>query len=75
MNHLLSYDVLILEANFYDVQWKFILSTDRLAMSGDAFFGKDGGSRNSHKMRQSDMPGMGVLIYPSLRNYTANIGI
>ena len=38
-------------------------------------FGKGGGSRNSHEMRLSGMPGMGLLISPSLRTYTANIGI
>ena len=38
-------------------------------------FGKGGGSRNSHEMRLSGMMGMGLLISPSLLNYTANIGI
>ena len=38
-------------------------------------FGKDGGSRNAHEMRLSGMVGMGLLISPSLRTYTANIGI
>ena len=38
-------------------------------------FGKGRGSRNSHEMRLSGMPGMGLLISPSLRTYTANIGI
>ena len=38
-------------------------------------FGKGGGSRNSHEMRLPGMPGMGLLISPSLRTYTANIGI
>ena len=38
-------------------------------------FDKGGGSRNSHEMRLFDMPGMGLLISPSLRTYTANIGI
>ena len=38
-------------------------------------FGKFGGSLNSHEMRLSGMPGMGLLISPSLRTYTANIGI
>ena len=38
-------------------------------------FGKGGGSRNSDKMRLSDMSGMGILISPILRTYTANIGI
>ena len=38
-------------------------------------FGKGGGSRNCHEMRLSGMPGMGLLISPSLRTYTANIGI
>ena len=36
-------------------------------------FGKGGGSCNSHEMRLSGMPGMGLLICPSLRTYTANI--
>ena len=39
------------------------------------YFGKGGGSRNSHEMRLSNMQGMGVFISPSLRTYTANIGI
>ena len=38
-------------------------------------FGKGGGSRNSHEMRLSGMPAMGLLISPSIRTYTANIGI
>ena len=38
-------------------------------------FGKGGGSGNSDEMRFSSMPGMGFLFYPSLRTYTANIGI
>ena len=38
-------------------------------------FGKGGGSRKSHEMRQSGMPGMGLLISPSLQTYTVNIGI
>ena len=37
-------------------------------------FEKGGGSRNSHDMRLSDMPGMGLLKSPSIRTYTANIG-
>ena len=39
------------------------------------FFGKGGGSHNSHDMRLSGMSIMGLLISPSLRNYTTNIGI
>ena len=39
------------------------------------YFAKGGGSRNSHEMRFSGMSGMGLLISPSLRNYTANIWI
>ena len=35
-------------------------------------FGKGGGSRNSHEMRLSGMPGMDLLISPSLQTYTAN---
>ena len=38
-------------------------------------FGKGGGSRNSHEMILSGMPGMGLFTSPSLRTYTANIGI
>ena len=38
-------------------------------------FGKGKGSRNSHEMRLSDMPGMGLLISSFLLTYTANIGI
>ena len=38
-------------------------------------FGKGEGSRNSHEMRLSGMTGMGLLISPSLRTNTANIGI
>ena len=38
-------------------------------------FGKGGGSRNSHEMRMSGMPGMSILIYLRIRTYTANIGI
>ena len=38
-------------------------------------FGKGGGSRNSHEMRLYGLPGMGLLISPSLRTYTACIGI
>ena len=38
-------------------------------------FGKDGGSRNSHNMRFSGVPAMGLLTSPSLRTYTTNIGI
>ena len=38
-------------------------------------FGKGGGSRNSHEMGLSCMPGKGLLISPSLGTYTANIRI
>ena len=38
-------------------------------------FGKGEASRYSHEMRLSGMPGLGLLIYPSLRTYTVNIGI
>ena len=38
-------------------------------------FGKDGISRNSHEMRLSGIPAMGLLISPRLQTYTANIGI
>ena len=44
-------------------------------MSGMPCFGKGGSSRNSHDMILYGMPGMGLLISPSLRIYTANIGI
>ena len=36
---------------------------------------KGRGSRNSHDMRLSGMTRMGLLIYPSILTYTANIGI
>ena len=36
---------------------------------------KGRGSHNSHEMRLYDMPGVGVLISPGVRTYTANIGI
>ena len=39
------------------------------------FFEKGGGSGNNHEMRLSGMPGMGLLISPSLQTYTANMGI
>ena len=45
-----------------------------LAIISDVFFGKGGGSRNSHEMRLSGVLGIGLLISPSLR-YTANLGI
>ena len=38
-------------------------------------FGKGKGSRKSHDMRLSVLPGMALLISPSLRTYTDNIGI
>ena len=38
-------------------------------------FGKGRGSHNSHEIRLSIMPGVGLLISPSLRTYTANIGM
>ena len=38
-------------------------------------FEKSGGSRNYHEMRLSGMLGMGLLISPSLRTFTANIEI
>ena len=38
-------------------------------------FEKGEGSRESYEMRLSGMSGMSVLISPSLRTYTANIGI
>ena len=38
-------------------------------------FGKGRGSRNSHEMRLCGMLGIGLLISPSLRTNTANIGI
>ena len=39
------------------------------------YFGMGTGSRKSHEMRLFGMPGMGLLISPSLQTYTANIGI
>ena len=38
-------------------------------------FGKGGVSCNSYEMRLSGMSGMGLLISPSLRSYSDNIGI
>ena len=38
-------------------------------------FGKGEGSRNSYEMILLGMPGISLLISPSLRTYTANIGI
>ena len=38
-------------------------------------FSKGEGSHNSHEMRLSGMPGMGLLTSPSLRTYTTNIVI
>ena len=37
--------------------------------------GMGGCSGYSHEMRLSGMPGIGLLIFSSLRTYTANIGI
>ena len=39
------------------------------------YFGKGRGLRNSHEMCLFGMSGMGLFISPSLRTYTANIGI
>ena len=39
------------------------------------YLGKGRSSCNSHVMRLSSMPGMDLIIFPSLRTYTANIGI
>ena len=38
-------------------------------------FEKGIGSRNSHEMILSIMPGMGLVLSPSLQTYTANIEI
>ena len=38
-------------------------------------FGNGVGSLNFHEMRLSGLPGIGILISPSLRTYTANISI
>ena len=38
-------------------------------------FGKGRGSRNTHEMILSGILGICLLISPSLRTYTANIGI
>ena len=45
---------------------ELLLNTDRHAISGDAFFMKGGSSCNSHEMRLSGNPGMGLLISPSV---------
>ena len=42
------------------------MSTDRLAIAVMPSFEKDEGSRNSHEMRLSGLPGMGLYISPSL---------
>ena len=55
--------------------WNFILSTDILALSGDALFWEGGGSRNSNEMRLSGMPALSLLISPNLRTNTHNIEI
>ena len=44
-------------------------------MNGDALFREGGGSYNSHEMILSSMPGMGLLISPSIRTYNATVGI
>ena len=59
----------------YDLNVMELLSNDRLAMSSVPSFWKGEGSRNSHEMRLSGMPGMGLLISPSLQTCTANVGI
>ena len=51
------------------------MSTDRPAMRGYDFFQEGGGSCNSHEMRRSGLPRVGIIISPSLQTYTANIGI
>ena len=38
-------------------------------------FGKGGGSHNSHEMILSGMPGIGILICPSVQIDSSNIGI
>ena len=50
----------------YELNVMELLSNDRLAMSSVPFFGKGEGSRNSPELRLSGMPGMGLLISPSL---------
>ena len=78
-NHLLSYDVLILEASFCDVcvecnatlYWAPVYYVWEVMPS----FEKGRGSCNSHEMRLSGISGMGLLISPSLWTYTANRGI
>ena len=74
-NHLLSYDVLILEVNFNDVwvEWNWTLYIAPLSMMPS--IEKGGGSRKSHEMRLWGMLGMSLFISPSLQTYTANIGI
>ena len=59
----MSYNALILEANFYDVEMnvmKLYTSTDRLAMSCDSFFREGRGLCNYHERRLSVQPGMGL---------------
>ena len=51
------------------------MSTDRPAMRGYDFFQEGGGSCNSHEMRRSGLPRVGIIISPSLRTYIPNIGI
>ena len=48
---------------------------DKLDIRSDASIRKDEGSRNSHEMRLSGMPGMSLLISLSVWTYAANIGI
>ena len=78
-NHLLSYDVLILEASFHDI-WVECNGTLYWVLIDELWavmpsFGKGEGSRNSHEMRLSGLPCMDLHTSPSLWIYTANIGI
>ena len=78
-NHQLSYDALMLEASFHDVwdEWNETLYWALIDYLWAVMpsFGKAGGSRNSHEIRLSVMPGVGLLISPCLWTNTTNIGI
>ena len=78
-NSQLSYDVLILEAYFHDV-WvecngTLCWATIKYICVVMPSFGKRGGSLISHEMRPVGMLSISLIISPSLRTYTANIGI
>ena len=78
-NPILSYDVLILEDNFHNVWFEcngylYWPPIDLLWAVMPSIW-KDGGLRNSHKMRLSGIPVMFLLISPSIQTYIANIDI